>query len=122
MDDLLNTLIELEESLFTESVRKSRQALNALVHDEFEEITSSGQVLKKDDVIDWLNKETTYEINGSDYEVRRLSEELALLKYQSKSRKANNVASYALRTSIWKLENEKWILLFHQGTPINTDK
>ena len=122
MDELLQTLVGLEESLFTDAVRKSRSALDELIHDEFEEVTSSGKAIKKDDAIDWLSQETAYEISASDYEVRLLSEALALLKYKSKSSDTTHVDRYAIRSSIWKFENDTWKMLFHQGTTIHVDK
>jgi len=121
MDKLLGTLVELEESLFTQEVRKSSEKLSELIHDDFEEVVSSGQILNKADVVAWLSKEMGYEIHASGYEVRSLSEEIALLKYKTKTIKDNNEVSYAIRASIWKHENKKWKMLYHQATLMKVD-
>lgn len=122
MDKLLKTLVELEEKLFTQQVRKSRDKLSELIHDDFEEVGASGQILDKADVMAWLSKETAYEIYASDFVARSLSQDIALLKYKTKTIKENNEVRYAARSSIWKHENETWKILYHQATLLKVDR
>jgi hypothetical protein len=41
-NDLFDYLVDLERSLHKESTRKSKEKLDELLHDDFEEISASG--------------------------------------------------------------------------------
>jgi len=108
--DEFNLLVDLEMSLHSPEVRKSRDKLDSLLAAEFIEIGASGNTYNKQQIINSLLEETPGEIKAKDFEHRKLSDELALLIYKSESTRCS------IRSSIWKLENGRWRMLFHQGT------
>lgn len=116
--NLLDLLIELERSLHKGSVRKSKEKLNELLHDDFEEIGASGRVYDKKQTIEALINETPYAINASDFELRLLSKDIAQLKYKTKSSTTNDLIRTTQRSSIWKNEGAKWKMVFHQCTVV----
>ena len=120
--DLLNLLVDLERVLHRKSTRRSKEKLNELLHDDFEEIGASGRTYNKDQIIEELLNEMPFIINASDFELRIFSEDIAQLKYKTKSTARNNLMHTTLRSSIWKNEDSKWKMVFHQGTVIQTEK
>ena len=103
-------LVELEVSLHTSEVRNSREKLDSLLSDDFMEIGASGATYRKEQVINSLLKEAPSEIHAKDFEFRKLSNDLSQLIYRSESTRR------AIRSSIWRLEDGQWRMLFHQGT------
>lgn len=103
-------LVELEVSLHTSEVRNSREKLDSLLSDDFMEIGASGTTYDKEQIINSLLKEAPSEINAKEFEFRKLSNELSQLVYRSESTRC------AIRSSIWRLEDGQWRMLFHQGT------
>jgi hypothetical protein len=120
--DLLDLLVELERSLHRKSIRRSKEKLDELLHDDFEEIGASGRTSNKDQIIEELLNETPFTINASDFELRMFSEDIAQLKYKTKNTARNCLPCTTLRSSIWKNEGSKWKMIFHQGTVVQTDK
>jgi len=120
--DLLNLLVDLERNLHRKSIRRSKEKLNELLHDDFEEIGASGRTYNKDQIIEELQNEMPFTINASDFELRIFSEDIAQLKYKTKNTARNNLMRTTLRSSIWKNEGSKWKMVFHQGTIIQTEK
>lgn len=116
---LLNTLMELEKSLHTTSVRRSKEKLNELLHNEFEEFWASGRTYNKCQMIEALTTETHCKIQATDFELSMLSKDIAKLEYKTTSILPNNVTRTTLRTSIWKQEQDQWKMIFHQGTAIS---
>jgi len=61
------------------------------------------------------NKELFWEIR--DFEIKELSNDCILALYKViKHDEPNESKKYSLRSSIWKYTDEKWKMLFHQGT------
>jgi hypothetical protein len=101
----------LEEQLLQPEVRTSSERLAALLADEFIEIGSSGRVYNKQQIIDLLRHEGR---QGSpptlcDFSARRLAAEVILVTY-------NIIESQTIRSSVWKLIDGRWQMVFHQGT------
>lgn len=100
-----------EEQLLQPQVRTSPESLAALLADEFIEIGSSGRVYNKQQIIDLLRHEGG---QGSpptvcDFSARRLAAEVILVTYRI-------VESPTIRSSVWKLIDGRWQMVFHQGT------
>jgi hypothetical protein len=50
--------------------------------------------------------------------LRMLAPDLAQLLYRATILKPNEfITRYSLRSSLWKEEDGRWQLIFHQGTP-----
>ena len=119
--ELLTTLRILEESLHTPEVRASREATDALLADDFVEFGSSGTVYDKASILVALQEEKAegaqIELPTSDWNVRALSDDAALLTYRVERRGAPDGAwSASLRSSIWRRTGSRWRMTFHQGT------
>ncbi len=97
-------------------MRNSPEAVSELLADEFMEFGSSGKVFDKPAIIEALRNETVdVDIAVEDFAVRELAPDVALVTYVSKPAGAERTA---LRSSIWKLMDGRWQMVFHQGTRI----
>ncbi|MHB1485037.1 MAG: hypothetical protein ACYCYI_10270 [Saccharofermentanales bacterium] len=68
----------------------------------------------KDNLENRLSKDFR-NIDIFDFKIANLSDSIIMANYRA-FENSNN--SYALRTSIWIIENDRWKMLFHQGTLI----
>lgn len=103
---------QLEEDLLKPEVRSSKTRLKEILADDFFEFGSSGKVLFKDEEIpdDGIG---IVKMKMSDFEIHPLSDEIILATY----RIYNEISKqHSLRSSIWKLNDGKWKMVFHQGT------
>lgn len=123
MTDHLNRhLRDLEEQLLNPSTRSSRSELQKLLSPEFREIGRSGQIYSYQQTIDALLNQTASEnVIASHFEILQLSETLALVTYRTQRAEAID-QRHTLRSSLWRLEDEDWRMVFHQGTPAVSGK
>lgn len=112
--NLKNHLQELEEKLLTPEVRSSKTELKKLLANEFFEFGSSGRVLYKDE--NFEGGIGIIKVKFSDFEIHPLSEEIVLATYRTFNEETKQ---HALRSSIWKLNEGEWKMVFHQGTKTN---
>lgn len=110
----IEKLFELETSLHKKEIRNSPAAVAALLADDFREFGSSGRVYDKSAIIELLRTEAIAsdpKMTVENFVVRELSPNAALVTYlASKS---------TLRSSIWRLSDSRWEMIFHQGTKIS---
>jgi len=111
-NNLKDHIRQLEEKLLKPGVRSSRVELKKLLADGFFEFGSSGRVLYKDEDIadDGIGM---VKMNLSDFEIRPLSDDIVLATYRIVNENTNQ---HSLRSSIWKLNEGGWKMVFHQGT------
>lgn len=108
----------LEERLLQPEVRRSAEALGELLADEFVEFGSSGRVYSKRDAIEGLAHARTIRITLSDFKATLLAPGVALATYRAvKHDEPRAAMKHSLRSSIWKLLDGRWQVIFHQGTP-----
>jgi len=112
-EDLEAHLIELELRLQNSSTRKDAAVVSELLADDFREFGASGRIWDRAAILAELSNEVPYKIVSEDFECKRLSSELALLTYVS-----STPTRRALRSSLWRLEGDRWRVIFHQGTVI----
>lgn len=119
MEELKNTIYNLETSLLKPEVRSSFDQLNILLADDFKEFGSSGLVYTKQHVLERLSSNTDKVVYVvSDFEVKILSEEAVMANFKT-DRVINDTEKVSsLRTSLWRKEASGWRMFFHQGTPI----
>lgn len=102
----------LERELLGPEVRGDIGRTGVLLHPDFMEIGSSGRVWTRDAMMMALEEDpgehTELEILGAD----RIGAGAVLLTYRSYARSGT-----VLRSSLWVLDNGRWRLRFHQGTP-----
>jgi hypothetical protein len=108
---------ELEERFLQPGVRRSRQALDGLLANEFTEFASDGVAYSKDQVIDALERETLHLRSLTDFHIVALAETVVLTTYRATRKNVTLDESVdSLRSSIWTRRDGRWQLLFHQGT------
>ncbi|MCX5469529.1 DUF4440 domain-containing protein [Acinetobacter nematophilus] len=119
MQETLAQLIQFECQLH-HSERRNLTILDLRLHTDFKEITKSGQVMNKSQMLDaLLNDLDTNMIHAQDFELQQLSAHSALLTYLSYQVDTNTQVKYnsALRSSIWVMNDQQfWQMIFHQGT------
>ena len=123
MDELHKTIYELETSLHRQEVRSSFEQLNNLLSADFKEFGSSGSAYTKQNILERLPTNTDKIIYVvSDFEIKSLSEDLVMANFKT-DRVINDTEKVSsLRTSLWRKENDRWRMFFHQGTPIKEKK
>jgi hypothetical protein len=109
-------LHELEQRLLDSTTRKNAEAVASLLTDDFQEFGSSGRIYSKPEIIAALQAETEVCISMRDFEARFLAENIALITYISTKVEQGSSPVEALRSSIWALRDDRWQMLFHQGT------
>jgi hypothetical protein len=114
-------LRQLEEQLLRPEVRSSAEQVGRLLADDFIEFGSSGTAYDKQRIIEALQQETpdpTLNISLTEFASRRLAPEVILVTYRTIRRGGPGVPERSrLRSSIWKLIEGRWQMVFHQGTP-----
>nr|WP_314528402.1 nuclear transport factor 2 family protein [uncultured Pseudomonas sp.] len=108
---LLQTLYELEQRLLAQATRSDAEALAELIADDFTEFGASGGVWNKADVVEQLPDQPFLQRTISEFKVKPLSLDSALVTYCCQAD-----ASRSLRSSIWRQRDGRWQMVFHQGT------
>lgn len=116
-EKLYKEMHAMELSHLKQENRRSREFWSALLAEDFIEYQSSGGIINKQQVLDALETESDITFEMSDFKSKPLSATVVLNTYQlikvsGKGEKMNRT----LRSSIWKYEDERWQLVFHQGT------
>jgi hypothetical protein len=107
----------LEQRLLQPDVRRSARAIASLLADEFVEFGSSGRVFDKPQIIAALRDESPIERVLSDFRSTVLAPGVVLVTYRIARRTASDeLPQHLLRSSIWKLIDGRWQMVFHQGT------
>jgi hypothetical protein len=110
----------LEEALHRPEVRRSREAVEALLAEGFVEFGSSGTIYRREETIALLAEEEDGADDGAleagDYCLKPISDDAVLLTYRTRRTSRDGSARHVLRSSIWKHDGRRWQMLFHQGT------
>lgn len=108
---------QLEERLLQPEVRKSARDVAHLLADEFIEIGSSGGVFDKQQIIESLQNEPVIHRSFMDFKTSILAPDVILAIYRAIRHGApGERPTISLRSSVWKLINGRWQMIFHQGT------
>lgn len=118
--DLGVLLLELEQQLMNPIFRRNREQVSALLAEDFREFGSSGRVFSRAAILDQLASEEAYTAPAiEDFAVQRLSPETALVTYRTlRASAVSSLPQVTLRGSLWVLRENRWQVLFHQGTKI----
>ncbi|MFM9923828.1 VOC family protein [Variovorax sp. H27-G14] len=118
-EDLDALLLKLEGALHLRDVRASATQLAELLDEDFHELGVSGTVWTRAAIIEALREEVFSERAMSDFRVRRMATDVALVTYRV-HREANDErpAADSLRSSLWKCRQGRWRMVFHQGTAL----
>jgi len=111
-------ILALEQRLLDPDVRQSASELEQLLADEFLEFGSSGSIYRKPDVLAMLQLESPQLRTLLEFHVLSPTPDVVLATYRLTCRASPGApAMHSLRSSVWRLKQGKWQLLFHQGTP-----
>jgi hypothetical protein len=115
-------LRSLEEALLKPEVRHSPDRVGNLLSDDFIEFGSSGRVFNKQQVIEALEREgpadSTIRLSLVDFIARGLASNVILVTYLTIQEGGPGTRQDSrLRSTIWKLIEGRWQMVFHQGTP-----
>jgi len=111
--DLEAQLLNLEQYHLKPEVRKnSKNTLGVILAQDFFEIGSSGKfIYRQDCLVDEGIGE--WDITMTNFEIHPLSDNVVLTTYHVENR---TLSRNTLRSSIWKLIDGRWQMVFHQGT------
>lgn len=107
-------LFDAETALSDPAVRRSPERVGALLHPEFSETGSSGEVYDRSQMIEMMASEDPGEVMIMDFGVRWVTDDVALVTYRSVGLSGRE----ARRSSVWVRRDERWQLLHHQGTRV----
>ena len=117
VEDIINHLITQEKRLLYKI--ESVETLLSLLDDEFFEIGVSSKLYNKADVVEWLNSDDKSIRSGTEFLGKIISENVILLTYISNIQEnPTALIKKALRSSIWRKQQNKWQMIFHQGTSL----
>jgi hypothetical protein len=121
LDEASAFLCELEKKLQRPEIRASPDEVAGLLADEFFEFGASGSVWTRQQVIEGLPRDQKTqagsELDCSDFSVNWLAEGVALVTYRGTRRILSEAKEHHfLRSSVWKLTDGQWRMIFHQGT------
>jgi hypothetical protein len=116
-ESLAELLYRLEKRLHQPEIRRLRDEVAKLLADDFVEFGSSGKIFDKQSILEEVADEPELAVATSDFKVVSLGPDVALATYRATVIQLGEPASYSYRSSIWKLIDGKWLMLFHQGTP-----
>ncbi len=111
MKDLI---LQYEKDFFSAQFCRNKANLESRFSKDFFEYGKSGLVYSRSLAIDSLmslSKDRPIEI--ANFEIAELSEGIIIAHYVTHDADDN---SYALRTSLWRIEEGHWKIYFHQGT------
>lgn len=109
--ELQDHLHTLEERLFHPSREKNRADLIPLFAQDFQEYCSSGRIYSRQQAIDDLMASPARNATISHFYVTVLAPDVALATYH-----ATTALHTSHRSSLWVFRDNRWQLLFHQGT------
>lgn len=114
-------LYELENKLLQTSTNQLLQEITDIFSEDFIEFGSSGSIYNKKQVIVYLQQISTYKTSIENFDINILTENVVLVTYKAEkfdNYKGERIKS--LRSSLWKFSDNKWQIVFHQGTPLNS--
>ncbi|MDH5479725.1 MAG: DUF4440 domain-containing protein [Nitrosomonas sp.] len=120
-DTIAEQMEQLELLLLHTDMQANPTFLDGLLSHEFEEIGSSGCVTSRQEVVDWLlHKNPNDRWSIENFRVKELSKDLILAIYHAHQIVGHNHQSkVSIRSSIWKLDEDNWKLVFHHASKLS---
>lgn len=112
---LVDELRALELRLLDPELRRSPDALEELIDEDFTEFGASGRQFDRDAIVEALGSESPRECTVTDFRVTSLAPDVALVTYRVESAGTSDSRA-SLRSSVWKRRDGRFRLHFHQGT------
>lgn len=116
-------LRQLEERLFQPEVRQAAEEVAGLLAEAFVEFGSWGRVYSREESVEALRDEPLMQRSLSHFKTSVLAPGVVLVTYHARRQRLDGRVGpleLSLRSSIWKLIDGRWQMMFHQGT-VTTD-
>ncbi len=114
---LRDEIIKLELAFQRQPPNMTQADVHQLLREDFFEFGSSGGIINKQMVVNYLATETI-DMTSGDFNLHLLADGVALLTYRSVKRFGSTAPPlYSNRSSIWTCVSGHWQMFFHQGTP-----
>lgn len=121
MDDAARrAILALEEALLDPETRHNAEWLDRVLATDAVEFGKSGRIYDKGALIALLSSEESAPVDRFEIvaaTVTELAPDAALLTYRLEPLTEEGAPS--LRSSVWRLLDGRWQLLFHQGTAVS---
>lgn len=109
-----DALLTAEQALLDPEVRRTRPEIEELLHPDFSEMGSSGEIYGRETMIEMMLAQTPGKVVIRDFRSTFLSDDVALVTYRT----VGAGGQEAHRSSVWVREMEQWRLRHHQGTRV----
>ena len=106
----------LEGKLLDADFRRNREAVAHLFAEDFREFGNSGRVWNKQQILDALETEKRFEAEIEDFQAMEPAAGAVLVTYTATLRRPGSKSILSLRSSVWMKRDNRWQILFHQGT------
>lgn len=120
--DLLRELQLQELYLLHHDHRENPEQLDALIAEDFSEITPNGSLVNREPVIAWLlKKDPVSRWEMQEFRGEVLTPTLVMLVYHARQvAGVKQVTDGSWRMSMWRKlrSSEQWQMHFHQATPV----
>ncbi|MGM0867377.1 MAG: DUF4440 domain-containing protein [Bacillota bacterium] len=110
---LIEHVLDLEKRLMNYDYKDFIE----LLADDFLEIGSSGNSYDKNTQLNAVKgneMKNSLKFTVSDFNIKLLASDVLLATYQTFR---HNDSNYTLRSSLWKKNEGRWQMIYHQGTP-----
>ena len=105
--------------MFSNEVCQSQFELESRMATDFVEVTSQGRVYNREEIIKELVGMVPVQVMIENFAARHLAPEVVLVTYRSLvDRLAGGAPAVQIRSSIWRLEDNRWVATYHQATAV----
>jgi len=111
-EQLQTHLCALEERLLHPDREQDRSELASLLAEEFKEFGASGRIFNRTQIIEMLHEANPRSAHISHFCISPLAEGVVLATYHT-----TKLTAITHRSSIWVFRDNRWQMVFHQGTP-----
>jgi hypothetical protein len=109
----LDEVVALELQLLEPGTRGAPAAVEALLHEDFREIGTSGRLWDRDGIVAALADDSGEPATATEVTARFVSDRVVLITYT-----AERAGARSHHSSLWVGGDDGWRVLFHQGTPV----
>jgi hypothetical protein len=112
---VLDQVVALELRLLDPATRRRPSAVEALLHEDFQEIGASGRLWDRESIVAALAEEPGVATRASEVTARFVADQVVLVTYE-----AERAGVRSLHSSLWVGGDDGWRVLFHQGDVLLT--
>ena len=112
-DDGFGGAVAGELRLLDPATRADPALSRELLHPDFTEFGASGRIWDRESIVVAMAADPGELTMAEEMRGFQLAPDVVLLTYR-----VNRRAQSSLRSSIWTVYDGRWVLVFHQGTPV----